>query len=288
MARLANELNAKRIVQFYENVGGIENPLSCRMTTKHFEEEGIARTVVWRITIRFNERGYIDYHKITGKPPKRSVKSVKNLMERKPETSVTSGAIVTGMPRSTFQHIKRKKLNIRAYVKETVPKYSVDQIQRARKACRKFYNRILKDNLIIVMDDETYVHQDCEQIPGKSYFHAINKTSVSDEHRFKSEQKFPKRLLVWQAIDQFGNTSEPYISERTMNGKIYLEECLKKRLIPFLEEYHKKRKILFWPDLATCHYRQDVIQWMNCQNFEFVKRDENAPNVPQVRPIERY
>jgi hypothetical protein len=39
MARLANELNAKRIVQFYENVGGIENPMSCRMTIKHFEEE---------------------------------------------------------------------------------------------------------------------------------------------------------------------------------------------------------------------------------------------------------
>ncbi len=49
MARLANELNAKRIVQFYENFGGIENPLSCRITIKHFKEEGIARTVVWRI-----------------------------------------------------------------------------------------------------------------------------------------------------------------------------------------------------------------------------------------------
>jgi hypothetical protein len=73
-----------------------------------------------------------------------------------------------------------------------------------------------------------------------------------------------------------------------MNGKIYLEECLNKRLTPFLEEYHKKSKIFFWPDLATCHYRQEVIQWMNCQNFEFVKKDENAPNVPQVRPIERY
>ena len=73
-----------------------------------------------------------------------------------------------------------------------------------------------------------------------------------------------------------------------MNGKIYLKEFLKKRLIPFLEEYHKKHKILFWPDLATCHYQKDVIQWMNCQNFEFVKKSENAPSVPQVRPIERY
>jgi hypothetical protein len=41
MARLANELNAKRIVQFYENVGGIENPLSRRITIKHFEEKEI-------------------------------------------------------------------------------------------------------------------------------------------------------------------------------------------------------------------------------------------------------
>jgi hypothetical protein len=73
-----------------------------------------------------------------------------------------------------------------------------------------------------------------------------------------------------------------------MNEKFYLEECLKKRLIPFLEEYHKKRKIVFWPDLATCHYQKDVIQWMNCQNFEFVKKGENAPNVPQVRLIEGY
>jgi hypothetical protein len=87
------------------------------------------------------------------------------------------------------------------------------------------------------------------------------------------------------AIDQFGNTGEPHFSEGTTNGKINLEECLKKRLIPFLEGYHKKRKILVWPDLATFRYRQDVIQWMNRQNFEFVKRDENAPNVPQVRPL---
>ncbi len=95
-------------------------------------------------------------------------------------------------------------------------------------------------------------------------------------------------MLIWQAIHQFGNTSEPYISEGTINAKINLEECLNKRLIPFLEEYHKKRKILIWPDLATCYYRQDVIQWMNRQNFKFAKRNENAPNVPQVKPIERY
>jgi hypothetical protein len=52
-------------------------------------------------------------------------------------------------------------------------------------------------------------------------------------------------LLVWQVIDQCGNTSEPYISEGTMNAKINLEECLKKRLVPFLEEYHKSVKFSF-------------------------------------------
>jgi hypothetical protein len=48
------------------------------------------------------------------------------------------------------------------------------------------------------------------------------------------------------AIHQFDKTSEPYISEGTMNGKNFLEEFFKKKLIHFLEEYDKKRKVVFW------------------------------------------
>jgi hypothetical protein len=102
MARLVNKLNAKRIVQFYENIGGIENPLSCRWQLNISKNELLGQLFRLNDITRLNERGRIDYHKITVKPPKRSVKSVKNLMERKPETSVTSDAIITEMPEALF------------------------------------------------------------------------------------------------------------------------------------------------------------------------------------------
>jgi len=290
MARLMNELIAKRIVHFYEINGGRENSQSNKLTIKHFSEEGIRYQTIARIIKRYNTRGSIDYMKILGRPPFRSVDKVKKLYERKPETSVRIGSLKTNMPISTFQYIKKKKLKINAFVQQTVPKYINDQIPRARKACRILYKKTLTSggNKVLILDDETYVPQDPQQIPGKNYFHAQNKTSVKDNVRFKPKQKFSKRFLVWQAIDQNGNTSEPFIHEGTINAKVYLEECLTKRLLPFIEKYHKTNDILFWPDLATAHYQKDVISWLESKNIEFVKRNQNTPNVPQVRPIERF
>ncbi len=136
MARLMNELIAKRIVHFYEINGGRENSQSNKLTIKHFSEEGIRYQTIARIIKRYNARGSIDYMKIPGRPPFRSVDKVKKLYERKPETSVRIGSLKTNMPISTFQYIKKKKLKINAFVQQTVPKYTNDQIPRARKVIK--------------------------------------------------------------------------------------------------------------------------------------------------------
>ena len=70
-----------------------------------------------------------------------------------------------------------------------------------------------------------------------------------------------------------------------MNKEIYLEECLKKMLLPFLRKYHDINNILFWTDLATCHYSNIVQGWLKSKNIEFVSKTENTPNVPQTCPI---
>lgn len=73
-----------------------------------------------------------------------------------------------------------------------------------------------------------------------------------------------------------------------LNAKIYLKECLIKRLLPFIEKHHSFKDILFWPDLATSHYTKDVQNWLKSQNIDFVSKTENAPNVPKARPIEKF
>jgi hypothetical protein len=44
----------------------------------------------------------------------------------------------------------------------------------------------------------------------------------------------------------------------------------------------------FWPDMASCHYKKEVIEWLKAEKIEFVAKDQNAPNVPQARPIEKF
>ena len=73
-----------------------------------------------------------------------------------------------------------------------------------------------------------------------------------------------------------------------MTAEIYLNECLKKRLLPFIEEHYAKDEILFWPDLATVHYAKKCVEFLSQENLDFVLKAENPPNVPQARGIEKF
>lgn len=41
-------------------------------------------------------------------------------------------------------------------------------------------------------------------------------------------------------------------------------------------------------DMASSHYHSDVIQWLEENRIEYVKKSENTPNLPQARPIEKF
>ena len=45
---------------------------------------------------------------------------------------------------------------------------------------------------------------------------------------------------------------------------------------------------VFWSDLASCHYSFETIEYLNSQNIIYVPKDDNPPNVPQTRPIEKF
>jgi hypothetical protein len=125
-------------------------------------------------------------------------------------------------------------------------------------------------------------------ILGTKFFHYINKENVENKARFKPKEKFAKKFLVWQAIDECGNVSEPYIKVGSMKAEKYRTECLEDRLIPFMDEHHKREDVLFWPYFATIHYQKDVQQWLQSENLNFVSKTDNPPNVPQARPIEKF
>ena len=81
---------------------------------------------------------------------------------------------------------------------------------------------------MLIIDDETYVCLDPENAPGKKYFHSSDPSSTKYEDKVKPQCKFPKKFLIWQAMSQDGQVSEPFITDKTLTSEVYLEECVKK------------------------------------------------------------
>lgn len=92
--------------------------------------------------------------------------------------------------------------------------------------------------------------------------------------------------MIWQGICSCGLKTKVFITSTTMNSKVYIEECLKKRILPFIRQH--KTNVMFWPDLASCHYSKEVLEWYAANNVNFVAKEINPPNCPEFRPIEQY
>jgi len=98
--------------------------------------------------------------------------------------------------------------------------------------------------------------------------------------------KFAKRYLVWQAICKCDLKSSVFVYSGTINQNVYVEECLQKRLLPMLRPH--KASVLFWPDLATCHYGKLTMEWYKENGVNIVPKNANPPNCPEIRPIKKY
>ena len=69
-----------------------------------------------------------------------------------------------------------------------------------------------------------------------------------------TKAKYPEKLLVWITISEKGISEPIFIPKKALlTGCMYREECVKQRLVPFLEEHHAEGDYFFWPDLASCH-----------------------------------
>jgi hypothetical protein len=275
---------AKSVVHFYSKICNFNKV----QTVKHFLAQGEKRSTIYEIIKRFDSSGSYKFRPKTGR--KRSVatekvtKKVVNLMKNS-NRSERNTARKLEISKTTVHSIK-ERVGLKTNKCRTVPKNTKEQQNRAKTHSRKILE--ISANKVLILDDETYVSADPSEIKTNKHFNYFDKSEVPNEVRFKGKQKFPKQYLVWQAIDEYGQVSEPYVKKGTLKAKEYLEECLKKRLLPFIRKYHKNTPIVFWPDMASIHYQKDVIKWLRSEKIEFIEKKENVPNCPQVRPIEIF
>lgn len=280
----------ERFVHFYAN----EARRKKSVAVKAFESPAFNRRTLYRILSDFDKTGKYKLKPRTGrsgnKKARRNSRRVRAKFETNPDITIHEAAVELGMNPSTVGYVKLKVCGLKARTKKRAPKYTAEQAKRAKKNCRKIYrNRILsRSRKIVVLDDESYFPLDPSDLGYRQYYHAATPADVSPSKRTKKKAKFFPKVMVWQAIDEKGNRSDPYFFQGIMDGDRYLKECIRKRLIPFIKRHHSVRNVLFWPDLASCHYTQAVRSELEAAGIDYVGKSENAPNVPQARPIEMF
>jgi hypothetical protein len=68
---------------------------------------------------------------------------------------------------------------------------------------------------------------------------------------------------------------------------VYISKC-PSVLRKFIQKHHKNENIVFWPDLSSAHYAKDTLVRLEELKIEYVPKEKNPPNVPQIRPIKNF
>ena len=61
-------------------------------------------------------------------------------------------------------------------------------------------------------------------------------------------------------------------SKAAVGIEMCLNECIKKRLVPFINKYHHSDSVLFWPDLLRAHYTHQVQAFLINYDIKYVKQ----------------
>ena len=203
---------------------------------KHFQK-GHARSTLYSIIARHEQKLSMKRKSGSGTKPKifdlRKKMQLKKYLDHKDGVSLTSAAKKFKCSRTTINYwIKR--LNIKMRKKKKAPYYGPGQDVIAKRLCAYLYNKFKHKNFVI--DDEKYF-----TLTGtlNNSFFSSDESMTPDSVKYKQKIKFEPKVLLWIAISPNG-VSKPYLRHGglAIDQNVYTEECLKKRLIPFLREYH--------------------------------------------------
>ena len=128
-----------------------------------------------------------------------------------------------------------------------------------------------------------------DNMPSSVGFWSGERERTSSIVKFKSKRKFAPKILVWLAISSKGISAlhMETTKDSAINGDVYFKKCLPK-LLAFINKHHQDDKYLFWPNLASSHYAEKAMEWLDGHNIPFVHIAANPPNVPQARAIENF
>ena len=145
----------------------------------------------------------------------------------------------------------------------------------ARPNCKRLLE--LYPEVDFIIDDESYFTFANTSLSGNNVYYSNDPKSAPDTVKYRFKAKFEPKLLVWMAISPHG-VCRPFFVQKNLaiNSETYLQNCIKKRLIPFIKEYYSDNKYVFWPDLATSHYANIVQNYLKSEKYQCCRQKRQS------------
>lgn len=287
MTKSEREALQKRIVQFYLEIANKKK----NITVNHFAKEKIHRQTVYSIIKKYEDSENVGDKPRSGRPRKLNKTQMSRLRRRVDHKTGVSLRRLGSKFRVNHQTISNylKDMNINYYKKRKAPKYNDKQLREVPSRARRLYQLLLSENFQLVMDDEKYFTFTDQSTSTNRGFYSSQRRLTPFNVKLKQTRKYEPKILVWVAVSENG-ISSPYFAQQgqAVTGQIYLHECIMQRLTPFINTYHQKKKVLFWPDLASSHYSGKVTSYLKQNGIRFVTKNCNPQNCPQARPVETF
>ena len=184
--------------------------------------------------------------------------------------------------------IVRMKSSIRYFRRQPVPAASEEQEKKQKQRCSDLRRDLFKarGKSVIIMDDESYFRLKADQMGANRGYYTANKENANLNVKYRTVEKFPKKDMLWVAISEKGVSDPYFVQKNSLNGKIYREECIP-LLKKFIDDKHKRCKVVHWPDLAPAHYDKSVLEKLKKTLFPrrathplYLKSDQSRSSLP--------
>ena len=284
--RSNQEILRKRVYAFLD----LHPEMDKNLIIDHFRMEAIPRSTIYRILKRKENNGGAERISGSGrlpkKMPRKQIKRLEKLIDHKDGISQRGLAKRFNISQSYVCKIINSKTNIRYHKKKKVPKRTPVQKAAVRPKCRRLISIFRKK--FVIIDDESYFGLSNTELSANAGFYSSDINQTKNDVKLKRKGKFEPKLLVWIAFSEKG-ISQHYIvpSGQAITEDVYISKCLTK-LERFIIDVHENDNIVFWPDLASSHYSHKVQNYLRSKNIDFVPKEHNPANVPELRPIEDF
>lgn len=276
-----------RVYKFYS-----EHTASGKLfTVLHFLAEGTPRRTTYNILQRY-EKGLLPERSTgSGRKPKimtpKALSRLEKVFQNNDRISIRTAAPKFHSSKSWVHEALVTKTSVRYRSKKKIPDRTDEQKAAARPKCRRLIEKF--SDLSFILDDESYFTLGHSAINGNGGYYTFDVSSAPSDLKCVKKKKFESKVLVWIAIGPAG-LSQPLIrkSGYAINAQRYLDECIKRRLIPYIRQNYTDDQYVFWPDQASSHYAKIVLDHLRAENINFVNKSDNPANVPEIRVIENF